>query len=177
MHRLAPLSAQFIGTPVAGMNPGWRGRVDTDVPFAALALVRAGTKVFWGKAEVTDLSGLPVILHLHPLNSERTSVQLLFTFGSRMIGGASASLPPSQFAPVRISQVSVGAGRAFKLCTFKSQPPCACFAFFLAASDVSAGRTGVWRPRKRLRGAFPDALELALYGAQQGSYSRAVAAF
>lgn len=177
MQRLAQLSARFIGVPVAGMNPGWRGRVGADAPFAALALVQAGTTVFWGKAEVSALSGFPVIFHLHPLNDERTSVQILFTLGSRMIGGASASLQLGQVPPVQVSHAPVDAGHAFKLCAFESQPPCACFVFFLAASDVSAGRTGVWRPRKRLRGVFSEALELALFGARHGSYSRSVSAF
>jgi hypothetical protein len=176
VRRLQQFSARFIGVPVAGMNPGWRGRVSASAPFAALALVQVGTVVFWGKAEVTA-SRLPVILHLHPLNKERTSVQFLLTLGSRMIGGASASLQLGQFPRVQVSDAPAGAGHAFKLCAFESQPPCACFAFFLGASDVSAGRTGVWRPHKRLRGVFSEALELALFGPQYGSYTRSVTAF
>src|SRR5512141_1898963 len=125
------------------MNPGWRGRVDADAPFAALALVQAGTTVFCGKAELTAQSGFPVILHLHPLNHERTSVQILVTLGSRLIGGASASIQPGRFPSVQVSRARVRAGQAFQLSAFKLQPPCACFALFLAASDVSAGRTGV----------------------------------
>lgn len=177
VHHLTQLVAHFTGVPVAGMNPGWRGHVNADAPFAALALVQAGTMVFWGKTEVTTLSGLPVILHLHPLNYERTSVQILFTLGSRTIGGASAAIRAGQIRPVKVSDAQIEAGHAFRLCAFETQPPCACFAFFLAASDVSEGRTGVWRPRKRLRGAFPDALEPALFGAQHGSYPRSGVAF
>ncbi|MFI5120964.1 MAG: hypothetical protein ACHQM4_11155 [Thermoanaerobaculia bacterium] len=177
MRRLAQLSASFIGTPVAGMSPGWRGRVGADTPFAALALVQAGTTVFWGKAEVTAPSGFPVILHLHPLNHERTAVQLVLTFGSRMIGGASGSILAGPFPSVQVSDAPIRAGHAFRLCAFRLRPPCACYVFFLAASDVSTGRTGVWRPHKRLRGVFSQALELALFGARHGSYSRSVAAF
>ncbi len=171
------LSARFTGTPVAGMNPGWRGHVEADEPFAALALVRAGTTVFWGKAEVAEPSRLPVILHLHPLNHERTSVQFLVTLGSRMIGGASASLQARQFLPVHVSRDPARAGHVFKLCAFDWRPTCACFAFFLAASDVSQGRKGVWRPRKRLRGVFSHSLELALFGGGHGSYSKSGTAF
>ena len=177
MPRLGKLSARFIGTPVAGMNPGWRGRVDAERPFAALALVQAGTMVFWGKTEVTELSGFPVILHLQPLNDERTSMQFLFTLGSRMIGGANASFQAGKLPALQVSRAATGAGRVFRLCAFKSQPPCAFFAFFLAASDVSAGSTGVWRPRERLRGVFSQALELALFGGQCGSSSNAKVAF
>lgn len=177
MHRLTQLAARFTGVPVAGVSPGWRGHVGADAPFAALALVQAGTMVFWGKAEVTALSRFPVILHLHPLNYERTSVQILLTLGSRTIGEASASLQAGQFHPVQISHAQIGAGHAFKLCAFETRPPCACFAFFLAASDVSAGRTGVWRPHRRFRGVFPEALEPALFGARHGSYSNSGAAF
>jgi len=177
VHRLAPLSARFVGSPVAGENPGWRGHVSVDAPFVVLALVQTGTKVLWGKAEVTAGPTSDVTLHLHPLNHEGTSVQFLFTFGSGMVTEATASFQPGRLSPVQLPEVPLGPGRAFRLCTFASQPPCAFFIFFLAASDVTAGRTGVWRPHKILRGAFPEALETALFGARHGSFSGSVAAF
>ena len=92
VHRLTQLVAHFTGVPVAGMNPGWRGHVNADAPFAALALVQARDHGVLGQEPKSSrLSRLPVILHLHPLNYERTWVPFLFTLGSRVVGGASAA--------------------------------------------------------------------------------------
>jgi hypothetical protein len=176
VRRLTQLSARFGGVPVSGTSPGWRGHLGADKPFAALALVQAGTTVFWGKAEIAAHSALPVILHLYPPGSERTPVQVLFTLGSRMIAGVLVSFQAGQLPSVRVSPAPAGAGRAFRLCAFESQPPCACFAFLLAAADVSAGRTGTWRPRERLRRVLPGVLEPALFGASHGLYSTSAAA-
>lgn len=164
------LEVRLSGAAITGINPGWSGTVRADAPFAALALVRADNVVWWRKAEVAPSSGIPLALHLHPLNHHRTPVQFLFAFSWGGVQGVTSSITTEQLLAPSPAAVRFAAGQPRTFCTVASSPPTVFGLFFLAQADVSTGRTGVWRPQNRLRGAFPDRLGAALFGKRHGSY-------
>jgi hypothetical protein len=172
---VAPLEVRLSGAAVTGVNPGWSGTVTADAPFAALALVRTGGVTWWGKAEAAPSAHGPITLYLHPLNHEGTSVQFLFSLGRGGVQEAIASIKPERLLAPSPATLQFAAGRLATFCTVASNPQTTFELFFLARSNVSAGRTGVWRPHKHLRGAFPAELETALFGSRHGSYASAAA--
>ncbi len=158
MHRPAQLCARFTGVPAAGMNPGWRGQVVADALFAALRWSRleprcSGARRSSPRSRVTRSFSIST----HSTRSEQRR-RFSSPSCSRMIGGASASLPAGRFPTIQVSRAQAGAGHAFKLCAFESRPLCA-FRLFSRRIGRLGGPHGAWRPRKRLRGVLPEVLE------------------
>jgi hypothetical protein len=125
---------------------------------------------WWAKGEVVKNGCMPVGLVLHPLNWEGTSIQFLFTIGYGVVEEAHASIAPDDLRPPVPTELRFVTGERRTFCTVASDPRSTFDLFFLAGSDVSKGRTGVWRPHKRLQGTFPAQLEPALFGPRRGRY-------
>ena len=169
------LELVITGEAVPGVNPGWRGTIVASAPFAALLLVRVGDSLSWGKPEVISDTNVPISLYLHPLNWAGTSVQFLFSVGWRGIEDVCVPIAPENLRPPIPTGFRFGPYHAHTFCTVASTPTATFELFFLPRSSVSKGRTGVWRPHKRLRGGFPPHIELALCGGRKGRYPRPAA--
>jgi len=176
VDRLDPLAVRISGVAETGVNPGWSGTVVADAPFAALLLVQVGDTVTWGKPEVISATSVPISLHLHPLNWAGTAVQFHFCVGWRGVESLCLPIAPQNLHSPTPSALSFVSGEARTFCTVASDPPATFQLLFLARSNVAAGRTGVWRPHKRFRGAFPAQLEAALFGGRNGTVPARTAA-
>ena len=171
LENVVPLKVSISGTAVAGVNLGWKGIVTADAPFVTLILVRKGSFTWWSKTSVPPNSDSVVSLFLHPLNFENTSVQFLFYLNGGIVQEVCASIKSENFLAPSPTTLHFFAGQLGEFCTIASNPKTSFELFFLARSNISLGRTGVWRPHKNLSGAFPGQLESALFGRRNGSFS------
>ena len=168
VESIAPLSVQITGKAVGGDNPGWSGQVLASMPFAALLLIRNAVGVWWGKPEVAG-SGAALSLLLHT-NADGTAVQFLYNLGYGGVHEVSAKVANCTFHPLSPTGLRFQAGELHTFCTIGTEPVANFELLFLSRTNVYAGRTGVWRPHKRLRGTFPAQLELALFGPRRGVF-------
>lgn len=150
-------------------NPGWDGHVSADEAFVGLLVAETPSTRYWAKAEPAGPSGMPLSVRYHPL-ADPLTFQFLFSLG---LGWITSLKGTSTARPVR-PRVSVpgqlSAGRLMTIATVESSPPISAGLLFLARSDVSLGRNGIWRPHKALYGELPPALHPALVGSRHGSY-------
>lgn len=169
MEHIHPLAIQISGEAISGANPGWAGGVEADSRFAALLMIRCSNCVWWSKAEVAA-SGVSLRLNLHPLR-DGSNVQFLFSLGPGLVNELGLMVTTETFAPITPARLLFHAAELGTFCTVQTSPVAHFELMFLSHADVYKGRTGVWRPHKRLRGAFPSDLAPMLFGPRRGTHA------
>jgi len=171
---LSPLQAEIEGSWVApsGPNRQWHGVVRADAPCALLLLARLPHAIVWAKAGSKAVAEVPIQFTVHPVDFQG-GVQLMLHAGDGWIQDVVVRLLALQQDPVVCLRPVFEVGVIHDLFVADSEPPASLGMLFLRRTDVTIGRTGIWRPRNAALAELPNDLHAIMNGGRKGAVSLA----
>ena len=166
LESLRRLEVMVEGDWCSGRVRRWQGVARAAESLVGVAWVTSGESSRWCKSKRASPDGQQVGLLLGHYDASGLDVQVSFSVG-RGSARVRCTVPSEDYKPSVPGAVGVRTGEPSRLATIYSTPEIVLSLMFIAGSDVTVGRNGLWHIRRELAESVPEPLRSIL------SYGRA----